>query len=369
MNRLHCIPFLVALSFLPACGKEQNPAKTGSSAKPEVKQGEPPKQGETPTKEATQGARPKREGPAAGTISKPPSFARWVSTGETEGYYQTAVAHYEDAQGRSVDLIGAVHIGDRAYFEALNKLFTKYQALLYELVAKKGTIPAKKHKSSSPISMLQRFMTQALDLRFQLDGIDYKAKNFVHADLSPEGFAKKLKEKGLTFTTMMLKVMLRGMQQAQEGKGPQITIFHILAGALSEDGPRYFKFLFAQQLGNLEQMLANFGGKKGEKSVIIGERNRVAFKVLDQQLKEGKSRLGIYYGAAHLPYMHDLLGERGFHYVSSTWLTAWDCRLSPEQRARYKALRAKKAARRKAILEKRRRGKKSSARSRADKAK
>jgi hypothetical protein len=337
MKSLHCIPLLFALSLLPACGKETPTKKemVGSQKEPSTNE----------TQDSKPNSKPK---PSAS-----PKFARWLSTGKTEGYYQTAIAHYEDNKGRSVDLIGAVHIGDRAYFEKLNKVFTKYDSLLYELVAKKGTLPKPHRKATNPLSLLQNFMTKVLDLRFQLQGIDYEAKNFVHADIDPSTFMKKLKEKNQTLSTMILQVMLRGMQQAREGKGSKLTIFHILAGALSDDGPRYFKFLFAQELGNLEKMLATFGGKKGEESVIVGSRNRAAFKVLDEQLAKGKKNLGIYFGAAHLPDMNDLLVKRGFRYVSTQWLTAWDCSLTPEQRKHYKELEAKKAARRKEILERR----------------
>ncbi|SVD42045.1 uncharacterized protein METZ01_LOCUS394899, partial [marine metagenome] len=39
--------------------------------------------------------------------------------------------------GVTVDLIGAIHIGDKAYFQKLDKSFKKYDALLYEMVAEK----------------------------------------------------------------------------------------------------------------------------------------------------------------------------------------------------------------------------------------
>ncbi len=353
MKSPHSIALLLALTFLPACGKKAAPNTAPKKETSSNSQSAPQKT--KPSKKTPSTPKTSPEAKPSTQSSEDLHFARWVSTGKTEGYYQTAIVHFEDEKGRSVDLIGAVHIGDRAYFEKLNKVFTPYDALLYELVAKQGTIPTPKpnQRPTNPLSMLQHFMTQVLDLRFQLQGIDYKAKNFVHADIDPATFMKKLKEKNLTLPTMMLQVMLRGMQQAREGKGSKITIFHILAGAMTADGPRYFKYLFAQELGNLENMLATFGGKKGEESVIVGSRNRACFKVLDAQLAKGKKKLGIYYGAAHLPDMTDLLKQRGFHYVSTQWLTAWDCSLTPAQRKRNKELEAKKAARRKAILERR----------------
>ena len=43
----------------------------------------------------------------------------------------------------TVDLVAALHVADRAYYEELNRLFAKYDAVLYELIAPEGTrIPA-----------------------------------------------------------------------------------------------------------------------------------------------------------------------------------------------------------------------------------
>ena len=56
---------------------------------------------------------------------------------------------------------------------------------------------------------------------------------------------------------------------------------------------------------------------------IVGERNRVAFEVLDKQLAAGKKKLAIFYGAAHLPDMEQRLIKRGFKRTSTKWLKAW----------------------------------------------
>ncbi len=41
-----------------------------------------------------------------------------------------------------VELVGAVHVGEKDYYAALNKEFEQYDALLYELVAREGnTVP------------------------------------------------------------------------------------------------------------------------------------------------------------------------------------------------------------------------------------
>ena len=47
------------------------------------------------------------------------------------------MAQSPDKQDVTIDLIGAVHIGEKAYYDELNKEFEQYEVLLYELVAPK----------------------------------------------------------------------------------------------------------------------------------------------------------------------------------------------------------------------------------------
>ena len=56
-----------------------------------------------------------------------------------------------DKDGLYVDLIGAIHIGDKAYYQQLNKDFSAYDALLYELVAPQGTrVPKHRDADGAP---------------------------------------------------------------------------------------------------------------------------------------------------------------------------------------------------------------------------
>ena len=58
-------------------------------------------------------------------------------------------------------------------------------------------------------------------------------------------------------------------------------------------------------------------------SVIVGERNKVALRVMNQQIRRGKKYIGIFYGAGHLRLMEKSLEEMGFKKVGETWRTAW----------------------------------------------
>src|SRR6266545_2033436 len=76
---------------------------------------------------------------------------------------ETAVVRYKPASGEGelvVDLVSVAHIGDKKYYEQLNKKFEDYDVVLYELVAAPGTKVPKggKGKSDNPLGMVQQMM-------------------------------------------------------------------------------------------------------------------------------------------------------------------------------------------------------------------
>ena len=56
----------------------------------------------------------------------------------------TAITRFEltNENGKVVyvDLIGAVHVGEKEYYDALNERFEMYDSMLYELIAPEGTV-------------------------------------------------------------------------------------------------------------------------------------------------------------------------------------------------------------------------------------
>ena len=50
-------------------------------------------------------------------------------------------------------------------------------------------------------------MKDALNLTFQLDEVDYQAKNFVHADMTPEEFAADMERRKDGFLAMFARVL------------------------------------------------------------------------------------------------------------------------------------------------------------------
>jgi hypothetical protein len=241
---------------------------------------------------------------------------------------ETAVVRYVPADdtrdGLAVDLVGAVHVGEKGYYEELNRLFTAYDALLYELVAPEGTrIPkdGRREGGGNPVSALQLGMKSMLELEFQLERVDYSKENFVHADMSPEEFSKSMSERGESFLQMFFRMMAQGMA-AQNKNVEGTSDVELLFALFAKDRAFRLKRTLAGQFENMEGALSAFNGPDG--STIITERNRKAFEVLASQIKAGKKKIGVFYGAGHLSDMEQrLFKDFNLKRGDEKWLTAW----------------------------------------------
>ena len=240
---------------------------------------------------------------------------------------EVAVIQMKNAKtGAQVDLIGAVHIGDKAYYEELNKIFKGYDRVLYEMVKPEKMDPAKRRdpkRKRSGISTLQNFMGEKLDLEFQLDIVNYGAKNFVHADMTPKQFAKRQKARGENMLSIMFKSFQQEMAANKKGGGvAQVSTAELLRALFSPNFAVDMKYIFAKQFQEMERISAGLDTDEG--SVILTERNDVALKVLKKELASGHKKLAIFYGAAHLPDMKEKLTKNfGFKHTSTQWVTAW----------------------------------------------
>ncbi len=265
------------------------------------------------------------------TSTKPPKkddlkFVRVSKLEKTPLALQTAVVKYKsdskETEGVEVTLIGAVHIAEKSYYQDLNKLFTEYDALLYEMVSdpNKG-VPAPNERGSSPISSVQVGMKDMLELTFQLDEVDYKAKNFVHADMSPEEFFDSMNKRKEGVFKMFLRSVGSGLAMQGAGKSNDLDVITAL---MSEKRSQGLKLAMAEQFEMMDGQMAALQGEDG-RSTLITERNAKAFKVLGQQIKAGKKKIGIFYGAGHLEDMHQrLIDEYRMQPVETKWMDAWD---------------------------------------------
>lgn len=230
---------------------------------------------------------------------------------------QTAVTTYSKDQV-SVDLIGAVHIADKKYFQGLNATFKKYPVLLFEMVGgenigkEKQADAAAKKGGLDLLGSVYSTMEKMLQLSGQKTHIDYQAKNFVHADLTLKEFYDLQEKRGESLLSFAFK---QAMNQ-ENTKAPNTMK---LLSALLSNNPDKIKLQLVETLGQGDNQIAQMTGE----NVIISDRNAKCLKVMQQQIDAGQNKIGIFYGAAHYPDMEKRLLKMGYKKTQHRWINAW----------------------------------------------
>lgn len=238
---------------------------------------------------------------------------------------QLAIASYVARSGDSriqIDLVGAIHIGDKEYYAELNTRFEGYDATLYELIAPKDAVISDRDpENRSLISSTQVAMKNMLALSFQLDEVNYGASNFVHADLSPTELSDSMDERGETLYVYFWRLFYASFDQyAKDPLGLQNI--SMLSAMLSADSDNAFKTMLAYEMTDLEKASEILGDDS--QSAVIGARNQRAIDVLKNRLESGDQRIAIFYGVAHMPDMEErLLEQLDLVYLDTTWVDAW----------------------------------------------
>lgn len=269
--------------------------------------------------------------------TEPPTALR-ISQGDDKSteYLEVPIVRYTHREGvlrnLHVDFIGAVHLGDRTYYDSLNERFRSYDAVLYELVSDGDRVPERGGKNTdSLLGSVQRGLSNLLGLSFQLDEIDYRARNFVHADLTPAQLTAAMAARGESLPQLLMKIIklssdpeiAKGLQ-VQNGEDPLQGInplLIILRGPTPQDKLKIRKFM-AKGLVGSDAVLKLLEGEAGLS--LITDRNAAALSVLKQEIAAGKKKIAIFYGVGHLPDLHEhLTNDLGFTLTSVEWVRAW----------------------------------------------
>lgn len=270
-----------------------------------------------------------------------PTFVRLVKDAEGKpSALQTAIIRYASKSGVTVDLVGVVHIGDQAYYQALNRQLKAYDAVLFEAVVDEGQSVAGRRDMaravgldyqpryeirsdpSHPLTAVQMKLANMLGLAFQPEVVDYSGDQFVHADMTTQEFEKAMQKRGESATTLFLRLLkksLRRSNELDESELEDLNPLALLTREPTETERQALRRVLAAGIGDVEGMAAELQG-----TALIAARNQRCIKVLGQQLKKGKKRVAILYGAAHMPdFDHQLVKQLKLKRKSQSWLTAW----------------------------------------------
>lgn len=245
----------------------------------------------------------------------------------------------DDGETRSVsiDLIGAIHLGEKAYYDRLNAEFKEYETVVFELVVDKGfdvkdlaaAKEAQETENAGPVSpldavpLLQHSLANALELVNQTDGIDYSAPNFKHGDANVDDFLARLTTGG-DIPNFFFDSAFQSLCSSDSGQ----TEGWALAYLLAKDKRLVLRRFFADELAKTE-----IAAQPNEReTALIHFRNKIAINVAKKELEAGKTKIAVFYGAAHL----DDLARRveatlkNPRRLEPRWLTAWSMESSRE---------------------------------------
>ena len=267
-------------------------------------------------------------------------FTRYSREGAKPGL-QIGVAHYEKAGAPRVDLVGVVHVADATYYEEVQRLLDREGVVLFEMVRnddatgeKKAAVPEKPAAEDPAVRNLdalrkfQKTLGTLLDLSFQTDGIDYRRRHFVHADMTLDEFMaaggtefSKETADQMARIAPFLDLLSKAFDPADASEGGRKRLAFVRA---------MVKPLMANLLGSMGDRAGIVLGGVDFSELIVKRRNAVALAMLDTVVRSRDPRsIAIFYGSAHMPEFEKSLLERGWSRAGGRWLTAWSTAPKP----------------------------------------
>lgn len=230
---------------------------------------------------------------------------------------------------QTIDLVAALHVGEHSYYQQLNQDFKRYDAVLYELIAPEDARPQADQQSDNALTYGQMLLTNMLGLKFQLHEIDYKARNFVHADLTPEQLYASMDKRGESAKQMIFQMLQESLGSSTDIEPADALALNVALPRIMIKGARpgdraLLRRVFAQSFQKIEKVTAALSGPNG--STLITVRNQKAIQVAERELARGRKRLAIFYGAGHMVDLEARLQKLGFQPQSVRYLKAWDLR-------------------------------------------
>ena len=270
-------------------------------------------------------------------------------------------------RGPTLWLAGTSHVGEPAYYQALQKLLDAQTIVLFEginadaherHVPNRGSVaePATNTMSPPPASgtndsgSMQSTLANSLGLVFQLDAIDYDRTNFLNSDLSvlqiqrlmlndPDAVPAAPGEPGRSNPTF------DALLQVMDGSSFLGVIFKAglqMIGS-SQRLQAITRLMFIESLGNLKGDFSHLRGMPPDMQhllqVLIEARNQNVIDDLKTEFKvvPRSGSIAVFYGTGHMEDMeqrvtHDL----GYRPDGEIWLTAFsvdlrDTGLSPAE--------------------------------------
>lgn len=247
--------------------------------------------------------------------AKAQDYVRTVQSGSDTFSVQTASLVFRRAGSPEIELVGAMHAAEPAYYLSLQQRLSRADLVLYELVvddedAKAGDMSAHRAEDKSVFSRL----ASSLGLISQNRAIDLNKKNFRRCDM--------------TYQQMIARLQQEAQQGNAEGKSAHVAknefakLGRVLSGgSWMINGAVGLVGMNHSLRERLRFMLVATGQESHDdpglhprlQKLIVEDRNAYVMGELSKVLRrENHRRIAIFYGAAHLPGMEKGLLRMGY---------------------------------------------------------
>lgn len=226
-----------------------------------------------------------------------------------DGALQIASKTFVASAKPKVTLLGAVHIGEKSYYQQLQKQLDNADVVLFEGIGTDAEIKEIKKKCPEMKSKGGGHEENAklLKLECQTKNIR-KQSHFVHADMSmDELLDHKGIEMGKPLCERLRSSKPKVKSSATPPKGEAEKMRNTVALSLIKDMSHEREF--ARQ----------------EHILILFKRNKLVMETLKTELpkyKEGQEVI-IFYGAGHMPDLELSLQDMGYSLDASSWISAF----------------------------------------------
>ncbi len=272
---------------------------------------------------------------------------------------------YQGRRGPAIWLVGTSHIGESAYYRALQDRLNASTVVLYEGinadahkrrldkpgVIKTNLAPEKRITGGTNEGFsMQSALAQSLGLVFQLDAIDYDRTNFVNSDLSVMQIERLMVgdsnavpaapgQKGQSNPSF--DALLEIMDGSSFLGGLLKAAVHIIGS--NPNLQAITRLMFIDAIGNIKGDFSETRGLppdiKHLLKVLIEARNQNVVDDLREEIKmvPRDGSIAVFYGTGHMDNMEkSITRDLNYRPVEDVWLTAFsvdvrDTGLTPGQ--------------------------------------
>lgn len=301
----------------------------------------------------------------AADAAPPQPYTRTANPDANTVQLQIALRKFVPAQeaGPAVWLAGVMHVGEPAYYHALQHFLDAQTVVLYEGIDPEAR-PRQAHEAKAAATndpgraapsagtnggySLQATLARSLGLVFQLEAVDYERANFLNSDLSVPQIERLMAGAGPPAAPSQA-----GGTNASFDVLVQIMDGSSFLGSLVKIGMQFVAASPSLQAVVKLTLIEAVGRLKGDLSemqtlppewkhlvkVLIEARNQHLLADLNAQLKKTppSGSIAVFYGAGHMDDLEKhLTGDLHYHADREIWLSAFtvDLRqsgLSPEE--------------------------------------